>query len=174
MSERGSIFDRLSDPSSFTGTHKERFDTDGRGRGLAGRMDVVQYSGSTCSSTRDPHIYSTARPERRKPVVTVPLGKVKFGVQVTKPPIILVFRNGDKHHEGEYMAIKAHYKNIQQVMDDMTKTVKLYTGAVKKIYAQDRVTVVRSVEDFEDGGKYLCCGGEAPASYDHLPLAFLM
>lgn len=32
-----SIFDKLTDPKLYTGAHKERFDSDGRGRGLAGR-----------------------------------------------------------------------------------------------------------------------------------------
>lgn len=33
----GSIFDRLTDTSKYTGAHKHRFDESGRGRGLAGR-----------------------------------------------------------------------------------------------------------------------------------------
>ncbi|KAJ3368350.1 hypothetical protein GGF31_006441 [Allomyces arbusculus] len=35
---KGSVFDRLTNPSKYTGTHKERFDpATGKGRGLAGR-----------------------------------------------------------------------------------------------------------------------------------------
>ena len=37
--ERQGIFDRLADHSTFTGTHKARFDSDGRGLGRSGRMD---------------------------------------------------------------------------------------------------------------------------------------
>lgn len=33
----GSIFDRLTDTSKYTGAHKARFGADGRGKGLAGR-----------------------------------------------------------------------------------------------------------------------------------------
>jgi ssDNA-binding Zn-finger/Zn-ribbon topoisomerase 1 len=33
----GSIFDRLTDSSQYTGAHKQRFDSSGRGRGMAGR-----------------------------------------------------------------------------------------------------------------------------------------
>jgi hypothetical protein len=33
----GSIFDRLTDTSKYTGAHKARFGADGRGRGLSGR-----------------------------------------------------------------------------------------------------------------------------------------
>jgi len=32
-----SIFDKLTDPSLYTGSHKERFDENGKGKGLAGR-----------------------------------------------------------------------------------------------------------------------------------------
>jgi len=33
----GDIFSRLTDPSKYTGAHKERFDKDGKGKGLSGR-----------------------------------------------------------------------------------------------------------------------------------------
>ncbi|XP_068999031.1 tubulin polymerization-promoting protein isoform X2 [Embiotoca jacksoni] len=36
---------RLTDPAKFTGSHKERFDDTGRGKGKAGRVDVVDTSG---------------------------------------------------------------------------------------------------------------------------------
>ncbi|ORZ33943.1 hypothetical protein BCR44DRAFT_398630 [Catenaria anguillulae PL171] len=37
---RGSVFDRLTNPRGYTGTHKERFDADGRGKGKAGRVET--------------------------------------------------------------------------------------------------------------------------------------
>ncbi|XP_062255086.1 tubulin polymerization-promoting protein isoform X2 [Platichthys flesus] len=36
---------RLTDPTKFTGSHKERFDGTGRGKGKAGRVDIVDTSG---------------------------------------------------------------------------------------------------------------------------------
>ncbi|XP_076972884.1 tubulin polymerization-promoting protein [Tamandua tetradactyla] len=36
---------RLTDTSRFTGSHKERFDPSGRGKGKAGRVDLVDASG---------------------------------------------------------------------------------------------------------------------------------
>lgn len=42
----GDVFSRLCNPSTYTGTHKYRFDHDGRGRGLAGRDSVCKGSGS--------------------------------------------------------------------------------------------------------------------------------
>ena len=43
-STKGNIYDRLTDTSLYTGAHKHRFDSDGRGRGAAGR-DVVSKGG---------------------------------------------------------------------------------------------------------------------------------
>lgn len=37
--------ERLTDASKFTGSHKERFDEGGKGKGLAGRKDLVDNSG---------------------------------------------------------------------------------------------------------------------------------
>jgi hypothetical protein len=41
-----SIVDRLTDTSKYTGAHKARFNQDGSGRGLAGRANLVDYSGA--------------------------------------------------------------------------------------------------------------------------------
>ncbi|XP_072380166.1 tubulin polymerization-promoting protein homolog [Diabrotica undecimpunctata] len=37
--------DRLTDTSKYTGTHKQRFDDTGKGKGIAGRKDMVDSSG---------------------------------------------------------------------------------------------------------------------------------
>ncbi|XP_029437431.1 tubulin polymerization-promoting protein family member 3-like [Rhinatrema bivittatum] len=37
--------DRLTDTSKYTGSHKERFDESGKGKGLAGREDLADNSG---------------------------------------------------------------------------------------------------------------------------------
>lgn len=36
---------RLTDPSKYTGSHKERFDEAGKGKGIAGRKNIVDSSG---------------------------------------------------------------------------------------------------------------------------------
>lgn len=41
--------ERLTDTSTYTGSHKERFDESGRGRGREGREDVVKDSGYVSS-----------------------------------------------------------------------------------------------------------------------------
>jgi hypothetical protein len=37
--------DRLTDTSKYTGSHKQRFDETGKGKGIAGRKDLVDGSG---------------------------------------------------------------------------------------------------------------------------------
>lgn len=37
--------DRLTDTSKYTGSHKERFDESGKGKGIAGREDIADDSG---------------------------------------------------------------------------------------------------------------------------------
>lgn len=42
---KASAVDRLTDTSKYTGTHKERFDESGKGKGKAGRVDIPDTSG---------------------------------------------------------------------------------------------------------------------------------
>lgn len=37
--------DGLTDVSGYTGSHKERFDEEGKGKGIKGRVDIVDDSG---------------------------------------------------------------------------------------------------------------------------------
>jgi len=37
LNQSGNVYDRLTDTKQYTGTHKHRFDADGKGRGIAGR-----------------------------------------------------------------------------------------------------------------------------------------
>ncbi len=42
---KASAVDRLTDTSKYTGSHKERFDDSGKGRGRSGRQDIPDTSG---------------------------------------------------------------------------------------------------------------------------------
>lgn len=44
--QKRTIFDKLTDPSLYTGSHKHRFDEEGRGRGLEGRDSVAKGLGT--------------------------------------------------------------------------------------------------------------------------------
>jgi len=88
----GNIFDRLTDPAKYTGTHVHRFDAEGKGRGLAGRQNIVDFKGNTNTKV----VESTAgKSPTRKPVVSPGLGQQKFGTQAMKAPVITLFRNGE-------------------------------------------------------------------------------
>jgi hypothetical protein len=50
---RGSVFDKLTDPSLYTGTHKCRFDAQGRGRGLDGHDSFSVYAAENTTATRE-------------------------------------------------------------------------------------------------------------------------
>lgn len=60
MQYEGSVFDKLMDPSLYTGTHKHRFDVFGRGKGLEGRRDAYELldSGVLFENTRSNHARS--------------------------------------------------------------------------------------------------------------------
>lgn len=45
MPKTPSSVDRLTDASKYTGSHKQRFDETGKGKGIAGRKDLVDKSG---------------------------------------------------------------------------------------------------------------------------------
>lgn len=162
------IVSRLTDTKLYTGAHKARFDDEGKGRGLAGRVNIVEFKGNTNTAV----VEKTAVDKSKKPVVSVTLGKEKFGTQAAKAPVVLLFRNGDKHHKGETYTVK-QVKTLEQLYDKASNLVKLPTGAVRKIYKAPGKISVKAVEDLVDGGKYLCCGGEKPAPPDQLPTEFL-
>jgi len=163
------VVSRLTDPKKYTGSHLHRFDQDGKGRGLAGRTNLVEFKGNTNTNV----VESTVKKDAvKKPVVSAGLGQQKFGTQATKAPTIRLFRNGDKHHQGEVYTVK-QVKTLDQLFDKVTGIVKLPTGAVRKIYKEGAKVSVKKLEDLQDGGKYLCCGGEKPAEEDKLPTAFL-
>eukprot|EP00128_Syssomonas_multiformis_P008092 Colp12_sorted_trinity150504_noHs@34669 len=176
MSKKADVVSRLTDTSKYTGAHKERFDESGKGKGIAGRENLVVVDGSTSSAARDHTVKEAKSPStEKKPVVAGKLGEQKFGTQADKPITITIFRNGDKHHTGEKIppGKMKTFKTLDQLKDHATGTVKLVTGPVRKIYKQDLKTVVSKLEDFEDGGKYLCVGGEGIAAHDKLPTALL-
>ncbi|XP_014248364.1 TPPP family protein CG45057 isoform X3 [Cimex lectularius] len=56
-----SAVERLTDTSKYTGSHKQRFDETGKGKGIAGRKDVVDKSGYV-SGYQNKDSYSKAHP----------------------------------------------------------------------------------------------------------------
>lgn len=42
---KGGAVDRLTDTTKYTGSHKERFDESGKGKGKGGREEIVENTG---------------------------------------------------------------------------------------------------------------------------------
>ncbi|RUS30044.1 hypothetical protein BC938DRAFT_479914 [Jimgerdemannia flammicorona] len=171
-SSGSNVFSRLTNTRGYTGSHKMRFDEEGRGLGKAGREDLVEFDGLTPSPSRSkaPRHTAALNPSVSKtPVVKGPLGTQKFGTQAR---VVYLYRNGDKLHDGEKVVVKATYRNMQQFYDDASARVKLVTGPVRRIYKADLKTLVRGLDQFEDGGRYLCCAGEGPI-VDRIPPSLL-
>lgn len=134
-----------------------RFNADGSGKGMAGRANLVDFSGSTNSKAIDD---SVDRSQPKKAVVKAPLGKQKFGVQADKTPFVTLFRNGDKFHKGMlgrppcfcicpcavahvFVSVllvcvgekfKVKFSNFDQMKVAASGSVQLSTGAVQKFY----------------------------------------
>ncbi|XP_007905750.1 tubulin polymerization-promoting protein family member 3 [Callorhinchus milii] len=45
VAQKGGAVERLTDTSKYTGSHKERFDESGKGKGLSGREDIKDNTG---------------------------------------------------------------------------------------------------------------------------------
>eukprot|EP01133_Synstelium_polycarpum_P019705 gene19705-23598_t len=104
----------------------------------------------------------TPSPGSKKPVVSSYKDGIpqKFTVQTDKAKVIKAFRNGDKAHSGERITIHTtKFKTLDQLKESMSKQVQLVTGSVRKVYTFDG-KLVKSLEDFQDGQNYICCGGE--------------
>ncbi|CEM06711.1 unnamed protein product [Vitrella brassicaformis CCMP3155] len=176
--EKQSIFDRLTDHTQYTGAHKHRFDEGGKGRGIAGREELVNIDGSTESSARRHAVEKTVdHVERagRKPVVQGALGQQKFGTQAETPITIWLYRNGDKHFKGVKFIVKKTIRNVEQFVAEAGKSgCSPKSGVIRKIYKQNMKTIIKDITEFEDGEKYLCCGAEKPQDDpEHIPAAFL-
>jgi len=84
----------------------------------------------------------------------------KFGLQTEKAKVIYVYANGDKHHKGVKVTLHAtKFKTFDQLKNNLTKEVKISTGAVRQIFNTDG-KVIKTLGEFEDGGKYIAAGAE--------------
>ena len=50
---KSAAVDRLTDTTKYTGSHKERFDESGKGKGIEGRKTVVDGSGYVSGFKKD-------------------------------------------------------------------------------------------------------------------------
>ena len=61
----GTVYDRLMDVRGYTGTHKHRFDAEGRGKGLSGREGSYDYDYMVGRVNLDPRQGAATLPETR-------------------------------------------------------------------------------------------------------------
>lgn len=166
--ERRDVYARLTDPHHFTGIHRFRFDDLGNGRGRAGAHTLVVNDGWTASPSRPQTVYSSAIKTPRPPVVEPgTLGVQKFGVQITTPKLIWIYRNGDGAHDGAPLLVKNCYKSLQQIYALATKAVSPLGGPCLRLYDQN-LHAVTEPRELVDGAKYLATSGEPPAPGERL------
>ncbi|EPR63093.1 doublecortin [Toxoplasma gondii TgCatPRC2] len=162
------VFERLTDTAYYTGSHRERFDEFGNGRGIAGREYLYAYDGLTESPSRCHEVYSSVIKRPRKPVVTPgTLGIQRFGVQIPAPRLMWLYRNGDKHDDGTPFFVRPYIKSMESLYQQITKEITPIAGPVRRIFDQN-FRVITDLDDIVDGAKYLCTSGEPPAAYDRL------
>jgi len=118
--KKATIFDKLTDPSLYTGAHKQRFDKDGKGRGLAGR-DAA--SGQEYGGGRVDNISQILRPSPG--AATKPLA----AFQVSTTSAATAGRSASKSVGGNASPPKAK-KTGPSIFDKLTNPA-LYTGAHK-------------------------------------------
>ncbi|ORX75728.1 hypothetical protein BCR32DRAFT_271731 [Anaeromyces robustus] len=146
--KKQSVTERLTDPSKYTGSHKERFDANGKGRGLAGREDLCINDGNTSSKSRNHAIENSVEPRpKNKPVVH----KVNnYGTTAKK---VTFFEYANKNHAGEMVVLtKQKFPTMKQVNDFTTAMIP--TGKSKLIFDKD-MKQIKEIDEFIAGEKYL-------------------
>ncbi|KAJ3154136.1 hypothetical protein HK101_001684 [Irineochytrium annulatum] len=140
---------RLTDASKYTGSHKERY-SNGKGKGIVGRQDLVYVDGSTSSNSRDHLVKETPSKVAPKTVVKAKTDAETFGETARK---IVLFQYGDKNHAGEKLVLtKQKFGNWKQMQEQTTK----FTPPGKPKMILDRnMNEIKSVDQFQDGGMYL-------------------
>eukprot|EP01132_Coremiostelium_polycephalum_P002512 gene2512-3110_t len=104
-------------------------------------------------------------------VSSISAQKTLESLQTEKSKVIYAFRNGDRTHKGERVTIHPlKFRNYDQLKEQLSTQVKLVTGPVRKVFTTDG-KLVKAMEDFVDGHKYICCSGEAFNSVDFPPAA---
>lgn len=128
---------------------------------------------SSTSAGSSPSVTSPPSAGLKKPVCSVYQSGQKpdkFSTQTEKAKVINAFRNGDKFHGGERVTIHStKFKTYDQLKEQLSKQVKLVTGSVRKVYSVDGKQV-KDLNDFIDGGYYICCGGEVLNTHDINPI----
>ncbi|KAJ3033982.1 hypothetical protein HDV00_005601 [Rhizophlyctis rosea] len=144
---------RLTDPKGYTGTHKQRFDEEGHGRGLVGRHDIVTFDGSTSSLHRDHTVKSDAdlraRVEGEKPIVHQKSQQDDIGRTAKK---IKLYEYAEKFEEGQDLVLNKSYPSMESLK---AHAAQLLPAGKPKVILDQSLHEVHSLDEISDGGKYL-------------------
>lgn len=172
----GDIFSRLTDPSKYTGAHRQRFDESGKGRGKAGRVENDKV-GDLSQLTR-PALHN-AGTRRSTGTTGIDLSGVqKFGTQATKAKTIVVYTNGDVNHKGAKITLTKALNSMEKLLKKFSKDLTIPTGPCLKVYeviAQtdgNKHKRVTELDNIKDGAIYIACGAE-PVNKAKYPKALL-
>ncbi|KAI8825150.1 uncharacterized protein EV422DRAFT_517621 [Fimicolochytrium jonesii] len=164
---------RLTDPKGYTGTHKQRFDEEGHGRGMAGRKDLVDFDGNTTSTHRKHSPYGSdndlrERIDNEKPIVRSRSRESDIGVTARK---IKIYEYAEKHSTGEDLVLNKTYSSMDKLKEH---TATLIPPGLPKLLVDQSLHEVRNLDDFENGGKYLALTphDRAHFSEERVPTAF--
>ncbi|KAJ3162739.1 hypothetical protein HDU86_003712 [Geranomyces michiganensis] len=164
---------RLTDTRAYTGTHKQRFDEEGHGRGMAGRKDLVEYDGSTTSAHRQHSPYGSdvdlnARHEHEKPIVRSKSRETDVGVTAKK---VTLFEYAEKHSTGENLVLNRSFPNMEKLREH---AAGLLPAGIPKIIVDQNLREVSDLDQLENGGKYLVLSPHDKANFseERVPTAF--
>mmetsp|Transcript_52837 Transcript_52837/g.115951 ORF Transcript_52837/g.115951 Transcript_52837/m.115951 type:complete len:238 (-) Transcript_52837:127-840(-) len=157
------VFERLTDTRFYSGSHRERFDSCGYGRGLAGREYVYLHDGSTESQHRKHEVYSTVARQSSPRARSRELGRARGvdAIDKTAAKLIVVYRNGDGFHEGDRVFVQHHMRSLDHLYRKLMQSLSSPGGRISELYDQ-HLRKVASVDEIVDGGKYLACEGRGP------------
>ncbi|KAI8994403.1 hypothetical protein BC832DRAFT_569316 [Gaertneriomyces semiglobifer] len=163
---------RLTDPRGFTGTHKQRFDEEGRGRGMAGRMDLVDYDGNTTSATRSHNPYGSDQDlhPHRGSETNLSRSKSRESVGATAKKI-KIFEYAEKHSNGEDLVLNKSFPSMEKMKDHVAT---LIPAGIPKIVIDKNMREVKDIDDFQNGEKYMAIThhDRAHFSEERVPVAF--
>ncbi|KNC98185.1 uncharacterized protein SPPG_06588 [Spizellomyces punctatus DAOM BR117] len=164
---------RLTDPRTYTGTHKQRFDEEGHGRGMAGRKDLVEYDGNTTSAHRGHVPFGSdqdlrERVDREKPIVRSKSRESDIGVTAKK---IKIFEYAERYSHGEDIVLNKSYPSIDKLREH---AATLIPPGIPKVIVDQNLREITTLDDMENGGKYLALTphDRAHFSEERVPTAF--
>lgn len=166
---KDSVVDRLTDASRYTGAHKERFDGDGHGRGIAGRRDADT---SDLSNLTRPNLSGSAPPPAAIHATSAathePKKLEKFGTQAAVPLSIMVWKHGDKFDKGEKVMLK-NFKTLDQLKVHLATKLGMLP-ALRGLYTTTGAPI-KDLPDLEDKGNYVAVKTGFKFDTEHLPTA---